>query len=177
MRDVVKHLQRIEEQILESLAWTSTSPVWSLVAGEVGSQVPSCEEVSLPTEELPPSIQQSPLSHHRTPSTAQPLRSPIAADRFKSPIVTAVARRQLFSSNSSGIGTSTLLSPVKLQFGPSSAQSPLKSPMKGTGKGRTGGLVLFFRKVYHLAHLRLDNLCASLNLDTEMKRRIWTCLE
>ena len=43
VRDVVKHLQRIEEQILESLAWTSTSPVWNLVAGEVGGQVPSQE--------------------------------------------------------------------------------------------------------------------------------------
>merc|ERR550534_679300 len=173
VRDVVKHLQRIEEQILESLAWTSTSPVWGLVAG---GEVPSCEEVSLPTEDLHPSLQQSPLSHHRTPSAAQPIRSPIAADRFKSPIVTAVARRQLFSANNSS-GASSLLSPVKLQFGPSSSQSPLKSPMKGASKGRTGGLVLFFRKVYHLAHLRLDNLCASLNLDTDMKRRIWTCLE
>ena len=173
VRDVVKHLQRIEEQILESLAWTSTSPVWGLVAG---GEVPSCEEVSLPTEDLHPSLQQSPLSHHRTPSAAQPIRSPIAADRFKSPIVTAVARRQLFSANNSS-GASSLLSPVKLQFGPSSSQSPLKSPMKGANKGRTGGLVLFFRKVYHLAHLSLDNLCASLNLDTDMKRRIWTCLE
>merc|ERR1719153_839743 len=65
VRDVVKHLQRIEEQILESLAWTSTSPVWGLVSG---GEVPSCEEVSLPTEDLHPSLQQSPLSHHRTPS-------------------------------------------------------------------------------------------------------------
>ena len=30
-RDVVKHLQRIEEQILESRAWVSSSPVWEAI--------------------------------------------------------------------------------------------------------------------------------------------------
>merc|ERR1719219_489150 len=43
---------------------------------------------------------------------------------------------------------------------------------------RTWSLSLFFRKVYHLAHLRLDTLCQSLQVtDEEVKRRIWTCLE
>ena len=195
VRDVVKHLQHIEEQILESLAWAAGSSVWALVAGAgEGGGVPSCEEVSLPTEDALPPALGSPLSHHmRTPGA---LASPIAADRFKSPIVTAVARRQLFSSG----GSAALGSPGKLQFGPAVPSSP----MKGRGP-RTGGLVLFYRKVYHLAHLRLDNLSMALKvraryvkyatlpcqglascfppnfplaqLDTEMKRRIWTCLE
>ena len=30
-RDVVKHLQRIEEQILEARAWSSSSPVWEAI--------------------------------------------------------------------------------------------------------------------------------------------------
>ena len=30
-RDVVKHLQRIEEQILECRAWASTSPLWEAI--------------------------------------------------------------------------------------------------------------------------------------------------
>ena len=30
-RDVVKHLQRIEEQILESRAWISSSPIWDAI--------------------------------------------------------------------------------------------------------------------------------------------------
>jgi len=169
VRDVVKHLQHIEEQILESLAWAAGSSVWALVAGAgEGGGVPSCEEVSLPTEDTLPPALGSPLSHHlRTPGA---LASPIAADRFKSPIVTAVARRQLFSSGSSS--AAALGSPGKLQFGPAVPSSP----MKGRSP-RTGGLVLFYRKVYHLAHLRLDNLSMALKLDTEMKRRIWTCLE
>ena len=45
-RDVVKHLQRIEEQVLESRAWVTDSPLWEALEKEGG--VPSCEEVSLP---------------------------------------------------------------------------------------------------------------------------------
>ena len=165
VRDVVKHLQMIEEQILESLAWASPSPVWTILAqsSEQGG-VPSCEEVSLPTEDLPPAQGglHSPVSHLRTPGAGpggEGFRSPIAADRFKSPIVTAVARRQLFSAGQPG---QSLLSPVKLQFGPA---SPMKSPMRPVGRARrTGGIGLFYRKVYHLAHLRLDNLCQSLQV-------------
>ncbi len=36
---------------------------------------------------------QSPLSHHKS----YVIRSPLAGDRFKSPVVTHLARRQLFS--------------------------------------------------------------------------------
>uniref|UniRef100_A0A493TEV0 RB transcriptional corepressor like 1 n=1 Tax=Anas platyrhynchos platyrhynchos TaxID=8840 RepID=A0A493TEV0_ANAPP len=43
-RDMVKHLNSIEEQILESLAWTRDSALWSaLQASE--NRVPTCEEV------------------------------------------------------------------------------------------------------------------------------------
>ena len=70
-RDVVKHLQRIEEQILESRAWTKDSPLWDAIEKDPQG-VPSCEEVSLPH---PPGsgmsnvdhhldVTQSPLSHH-----------------------------------------------------------------------------------------------------------------
>ncbi|KAF2976677.1 hypothetical protein EK904_015222, partial [Melospiza melodia maxima] len=43
-RDMVKHLNSIEEQILESLAWTRNSALWNaLEASE--NKVPTCEEV------------------------------------------------------------------------------------------------------------------------------------
>lgn len=42
-RDVVKHLNHIEEQVLECWAWTDESPVWGAI-DDAGS-VPSCEEV------------------------------------------------------------------------------------------------------------------------------------
>ena len=66
-RDVVKHLQRIEEQVLESRAWTSESPLWEAIERSGG--VPSCEEVSLPggpgaVHTGPTDFTQSPISHH-----------------------------------------------------------------------------------------------------------------
>ncbi len=73
-RDVVKHLQRIEEQILESRAWVSSSPLWDAIARDPQG-VPSCEEVSLPGQSVAAEPQQaevalpgqSPVSHHKRP--------------------------------------------------------------------------------------------------------------
>ena len=66
-RDVVKHLQRIEEQVLESRAWTSGSPLFEAIERNGG--VPSCEEVSLPggpgvMQTVPNDITYSPITHH-----------------------------------------------------------------------------------------------------------------
>eukprot|EP00092_Neocalanus_flemingeri_P022394 GFUD01024287.1.p1 GENE.GFUD01024287.1~~GFUD01024287.1.p1 ORF type:complete len:1025 (-),score=334.13 GFUD01024287.1:159-2831(-) len=204
-RDVVKHLQRIEEQILESRAWARSSPVWDAIAACGDQGVPSCEEVSLPAGDqghLP--VGQSPLSHHKAGLVTNSSQSPIVGDRFKSPIVTAVARRQLFSGGQPGqsilsAGHQSLLATTSPQHSPMKSglylpSSPLShhSPMKPqpvlassqalpttqpTKPRRTGSLALFLRKVYHLAHLRLENLCQSLQLPEEIVRRIWTCLE
>ena len=46
-REIVKHLQSIEEQILESRAWTSTSPLWDAIERDPNG-VPGWEDVSLP---------------------------------------------------------------------------------------------------------------------------------
>jgi len=194
-RDVVKHLQRIEEQILESRAWVHSSPVWDAIrASEFG--VPSCEDVSLPAMDTAAIAGQSPLSHHKSFA----IRSPMTGDRFKSPVVTALARRQLFSAGMDPSGVSVLsvvppaataitFSPMKSGSGILSPMRPggvMASPMKGgvaasRGGGRskrTGSLSLFLRKVYNLAHLRLETLCNSMQLmDSEVRRKIWTCLE
>lgn len=41
---MVKHLNSIEEQILESLAWTRDSALWTALQAS-GNRVPTCEEV------------------------------------------------------------------------------------------------------------------------------------
>ncbi|GFN79274.1 retinoblastoma-like protein 1 [Plakobranchus ocellatus] len=56
-RDVVKHLNHIEESILESYAWKSDSPLWDAIKEDL---VPSCEEVT-------------PLSHMEGWRTGPPL--------------------------------------------------------------------------------------------------------
>ncbi|XP_006003016.1 retinoblastoma-like protein 2 [Latimeria chalumnae] len=43
-REVVKHLNHVEEQILESLAWKQESPVWDAIK-DAENKVPTCEEV------------------------------------------------------------------------------------------------------------------------------------
>lgn len=44
-RDMVKHLNQIEEQILESKAWSADSALWSVLQ-DAGNKVPTVEEVS-----------------------------------------------------------------------------------------------------------------------------------
>ena len=43
-REVVKHLNQVEEQVLETLAWTSDSPLWEKLRG-AKEQVPACKQV------------------------------------------------------------------------------------------------------------------------------------
>ncbi|XP_027765382.1 LOW QUALITY PROTEIN: retinoblastoma-like protein 2 [Empidonax traillii] len=42
---------------------------------------------------------------------------------------------------------------------------------------KTDSLLLFFRKVYHLASVRLRNLCVKLDVSNELRKKIWTCFE
>lgn len=45
-RDMVKHLNQIEEQVLESQAWSMDSALWSALQA-AGNKVPTVEEVSV----------------------------------------------------------------------------------------------------------------------------------
>ncbi|XP_055578161.1 retinoblastoma-like protein 1 isoform X5 [Falco cherrug] len=49
--------------------------------------------------------------------------------------------------------------------------SPASKPKK------TGSLALFYRKVYHLASVRLRDLCLKLDVSNDLRRKIWTCFE
>ena len=117
------------------------------------------------------------------------LSAPMAGDRFKSPIVTAMARRQLFDGPDSGsirAGQSLLASPTKVSVvsGPNNKQQIIIAPATETRitlnqdkPKKTGSLGLFFRKVYHISHLRLETLCHALEISEEGKRKIWTTFE
>ncbi|XP_053256149.1 retinoblastoma-like protein 2 isoform X2 [Podarcis raffonei] len=54
----------------------------------------------------------------------------------------------------------------KQQMGSSSAKSR-----------KAGSLALFFRKVFHLASIRLRDLCLKLDISDELRKKIWTCFE
>ncbi|XP_070574365.1 retinoblastoma-like protein 1 [Ptychodera flava] len=245
-RDVVKHLNHIEEQILESLAWRQESPLWDAVK-DSGQGVPTCEEVTLPHQtdngqnpsqpsQNAQQVMGSPLMHPRVKrlATADALRkdvppqSPMSAhDRFSSP-QPGNTRRRLFTSGSSnptqssdspaaapsqsggsinadaaaaavaqrvaGIGQTVIpVQGVRNENGTityiavplaTSTSVQLTSPSKSPPKQqvpqkpkRTGSLGLFFRKVYHLANVRLLDLCNRLEINEELRRKIWTCFE
>ncbi len=110
-RDVVKHLNHMEEQILESMAWRYQSPLWDYLKNS-DQPIPSCEEVSLPSQIYPAgtsnltapspannkpsdeSIQKSTPQHPAPPFspstylTAKRAESSLAASLIQSPVST-----------------------------------------------------------------------------------------
>lgn len=216
-RDVVKHLNHIEESILESLAWRSESPLWDAIKE---SSVPGCEDVVLPNEQdvmkttvkHPAVIRVTETQPQQQQQRKDVLMSPpagvSAADRFSSPSPGS-AKRRLFSvltqptetpvssaenSSTEGRSLSTkttqiiafqqaqtndgrqILIPVHTII-----HSGTKDDKKETTKARprkTGSLALFFRKLYHLASVRLRDLCEQLYIDdVDLRKKMWTCFE
>ncbi|NXD88156.1 RBL1 protein, partial [Halcyon senegalensis] len=266
-RDMVKHLNSIEEQILETLAWTRDSALWSALQAS-GNQVPTCEEVILPSNFEAsnggsglghlPMMPRSPIIHPRVKEVRTDLGgslrrdlqllSPISVhERYSSPTAGS-ARRRLFGDDSpeemqvEKIGTEATklriasasgtaaenvsLSPVQAILTMATAAVPgitgervtipphgianemggimlipissLGQPCKvepqapchpqasqaqdvhlsSAGKPKkTGSLALFYRKVYHLASVRLRDLCLKLDVSNDLRRKIWTCFE
>ncbi|XP_075693649.1 retinoblastoma-like protein 2 isoform X2 [Rhinoderma darwinii] len=109
-REVVKHLNQIEEQILESMAWTHNSPLWDKIRDNDG-KVPLCEEVMHPHHfegavGIPNAV---PLTSRRVneiradaSSVGRNLSSssPTLFDRYSSPLA-GTARRRLFRDSDS----------------------------------------------------------------------------
>uniref|UniRef100_A0A8P4KGJ7 Retinoblastoma-like protein 1 n=1 Tax=Dicentrarchus labrax TaxID=13489 RepID=A0A8P4KGJ7_DICLA len=241
-RDMVKHLNSIEEQVLESRAWSADSALWTALQA-AGNKIPTVEEVSPGSVSVPgsasgaqthlPLVALSPIIHPRIREFRSGLGSarkdvppsPLSVhDRYSSPAAGS-AKRRLFGDDPptsgvapsmsplSSIGTqgtqATVLSfplqgmsndrtitliPVQpcdssgtitaqflLTASPSrvaSAPTASSEPQAGIGRPRrTGSLALFFRKVYHLASVRLRDLCVKLDIPSELRGKIWTCFE
>lgn len=259
-RDMVKHLNSIEEQVLENRAWTADSALWSALQA-AGNKVPTVEEVnfssSLDTGSSSgsgpgslnvgqthlPLVALSPIIHPRIrevrtglgSTTKNMPSSPLSVhDRYSSPAAGS-AKRRLFGDDlpapSPGVtlNGSPMASPAKrltftsastLKIAPQSSPArvvlqginsdrtitliPVQScdptnavtahfllttsprpvnlapttsdPQAGKPR-RTGSLALFFRKVYHLASVRLRDLCVRLDIRSELRGKIWTCFE
>ncbi|RZF44698.1 hypothetical protein LSTR_LSTR000650 [Laodelphax striatellus] len=236
-RDMVKHLNMIEEQILESLAWKNSSPLWEILA-KTNQSVPSCEDVSLPSQ-LQDHMKTS-TSQNGTPSksdTPKEASTPVASvsERFQSPLTMNFTKKpwRLVEANSvlksikpgqsllqvpnqqskgttvavpadgdekevkkyipitiSGTSGNFIIQTSKsttIQLPESAEKTDDTEKSEKTEKSvsqkenkpkRTGSLALFFRKFYHLASVRMHELCNQLNLmDTELRRKIWTCFE
>ncbi|XP_061217626.1 retinoblastoma-like protein 1 isoform X2 [Neopsephotus bourkii] len=249
-RDMVKHLNSIEEQILESLAWTQDSALWDALQAS-DNKVPTCEEVIFPSNFEAsnggsgfghlPMMPISPIIHPRVKEVrtdlggslrrdVQPL-SPISVhERYSSPMAGS-AKRRLFGDDtpkemqmekvltegtkltiapaSSIAAENVSASPGQTVLTMTTATVPGKTGQKitiplhgqpckteaqapchpqgnqahevhlssGNKPKRTGSLALFYRKVYHLASVRLRDLCLKLDVSNDLRRKIWTCFE
>ncbi|XP_067100005.1 LOW QUALITY PROTEIN: retinoblastoma-like protein 1 [Osmerus mordax] len=253
-RDMVKHLNSVEEQVLESRAWTASSALWGALQAD-GNKVPTVEEVNFPGSfdtgcgssgpAHLPLVALSPIVHPRIREFRSTLGSarkdvppsPLSVhDRYSSPAagsakrrlfgdepppgppghlappahspLASTAKRLSFSPGAmlkidsptllmSSPNSQTLTFPLQglktngggitlIQSGPITAQilltaspsrpSPAPQP-SATRPRRTGSLALFFRKVYHLASVRLRDLCVKLDISPELRGKIWTCFE
>lgn len=240
-RDVVKHLNHMEEQILESMAWRYQSPLWDYLKN-TEQPVPSCEEVSLPSQiypgiaasAVPPSPAPQPAQNEASAVKSTPQQpipyspstyvsnkraeSSLAASLLQSPLSSArplnertatpaqSSRRRLFPGSSASeaaaspapdhpaappVSSSAVTAslpekePVKVEQIAAAVEPSQPSPCvtttsssDGNKPKRTGSLGLFFRKFYHLASVRLQDLCNRLELfDEDLRKKIWTCFE
>ncbi|XP_047519291.1 retinoblastoma-like protein 1 [Pieris napi] len=158
-RDVIKHLNAVEEQVLESLVWTADSPLWDQLDN---TSVPPSAKVTIPESPLRRGIH-SPMS---------------TVDRYP-PLMADQAKKQLFKDNVKPGQSLLVQTNTKNESSPTSSNGEItpKTP-NTTPKKNNNSLMLFFRKFYSLAVVRMNDLCMRLRLtDDELKRKIWTCLE
>ncbi|KAJ8676249.1 hypothetical protein QAD02_012035 [Eretmocerus hayati] len=181
-RDMVKHLNRIEEMILESLAWKSNTPLWDALKA-VTNGVPSYEEVALPGtfDMVDPNtpghlVRRKYALDRGTPRDVNQSPTSSASDRFQrnSPTsASGLVKKRLFTENQS-----LLKSPAISRVSAPECQSPQKNGPVDQNKRKIGSLELFFRKFYHLTIMRMQTLCNSLEItDEDLKRKIWTIFE
>ncbi|XP_064023371.1 retinoblastoma-like protein 1 isoform X3 [Pogoniulus pusillus] len=257
-RDMVKHLNSIEEQILESLAWTRDSALWQALQAS-DNKVPTCEEVIFPCNLEAgsggsgaghlPVLPMSPIVHPRVKEVRTDLGgsfrrellplSPVSVhERYSSPAAGS-AKRRLFGDDSpkemqvekiftegtklsiapaaeevpaahtvlavaaaavpaqagpklslhgitNEVGGIALI-PISMSLGqPCKVEAPCRAPghqaqeeplLAVSKPRRAGSLALFYRKVYHLASVRLRDLCLKLDVSSDLRRKIWTCFE
>ncbi|XP_063718211.1 retinoblastoma-like protein 2 isoform X2 [Symsagittifera roscoffensis] len=172
-RDVIKHLNWVEESILEEHVWQSDSPLWidiEQAAGELPSGftgVPRCIDVLLPNQM---SNSTSAALKNRVQNKLQGSESVRAANTMKLVTSSGQTLISLPSTSTNSLGTSKLIDQLnqnQLTMNPlnaTSSQLSGVSPTKMTldKPRKTGALSLFFRKVYLLASVRIRQLMAGL---------------
>ncbi|XP_038069969.1 retinoblastoma-like protein 1 isoform X2 [Patiria miniata] len=109
-RDIVKHLNHVEEEILQDRAWRSDSPIWDALRDSKDGP-PSCEDVSVTT--------QTDANARTNGGASQPYRSPVMHQRV----------RMLMETDPAAKKDALLQSPT-------SARDRFSSPSPGSAKRR-----------------------------------------
>ncbi|BET00052.1 Retinoblastoma-associated protein A domain [Nesidiocoris tenuis] len=192
-RELVKHLNAIEESILESYAWSKESPLWKALA-ESTSPIPTCEDVVQEgAVEVTEVTRNGATSGDKLAELASRssvlMNSPGAplVDKFMSPVK---SKRPLSAETADqppekktavakdGAQVAVIAEPND-QASNDTRPDAQRAIARGIKKPkRTGSINLFFRKFYYLAVVRMLDMCNQLELsDIELRRKIWTCFE
>lgn len=180
-RDIVKHLNSIEESILSSILWRSDSLIWEAI--RKNREIPKFEEIALPGH----IVYNSSENHDRKPTninsgvnapSAPKSPGPSAVETFQSPNNgTAIVKRPILLKAGQSLLQSTKPNDAailpKQEINPDNPSvSSLNRPLK------SGSLNIIFRKFYNLAGVRMEHLCCKAGItDTALKLKIWTVLE
>lgn len=161
-REVIKHLNQIEEQILECHAWKDDSPLWDVIR-RAQQNIPQCKEV-FPQWRIE-TFQESLKNDDSASSMAHPSLGGSGSNQGH--LDTNRTGLQKSSSGSCHGRTATQADPAV----PSPEASGDNRPP------RCDSLALFFRKVYHLAAVRFLDMCERLGIQKDIQHKIWTCFE
>ncbi|OAF70168.1 Retinoblastoma-related protein 1 [Intoshia linei] len=184
-RDIVKHLNRIEESILEYQAWSPNSTVWDLIK-QYNNKGPCCADVMLPAtiqdsynynKKRTQSIKLNKMDFTRSPIIDPSLMTERTDSNgvFNSPISTALGfekdNLKTKKNNSNDNKISIKIENLQDDEDIVDESKTLKiNPIPSS-------LALFFRKVYHLSSVRMRNLCSYLNISWNLQQKIWTTIE
>ncbi|XP_064615669.1 retinoblastoma-associated protein-like [Liolophura sinensis] len=154
-KDIIRHLQGVENRILESIAWEEDSPLFEALY--------MCDVTQIAGSHPP----NSDNNNVQGASAAELCLSPVCT-RQTTPITPPGQ-----VSNGSGLSSP---SPRKNQEC-SPSHTPGTSPRSPSTPRRSQSLNLFFNKVCRLGYHRLQALCNFLDVPKDLQHKAWTCFE
>ncbi|KAF7697086.1 retinoblastoma-associated protein [Silurus meridionalis] len=151
--EMVEHLGRCEQQIMESIAWKSGSLLFELL--RLSREDGSGEQAE------PPATLNQPLQHNHT-----------AADLYLSPVRPS---RRVAPPPPPPAAAAAAAAVAEADI---PALPPSHPPAPGTRQHRSNSLSLFYKKLYRMAYLRLKMLFSQLlTSHPELEVIIWTLLQ
>ncbi|XP_048258242.1 retinoblastoma-associated protein-like isoform X2 [Haliotis rufescens] len=150
-REIIKHLQWVETQILETIAWKEGSSLFSAIENS---------DIMMTQPQSPSASSQN---SHNTNTAADMYLSPMHP---RSGILPPTPTKGSSSVNSSA--------------SPRAAASPGSQDGASTSRPaprRSQSLNLFFSKVGRTGFHKLQKLCTMLEVTKEIQQKIWTCFE
>ncbi|XP_005106407.1 retinoblastoma-associated protein [Aplysia californica] len=166
---IVKHLQNVEQYILESLAWKKDSMLFNVMGTwEVG-------QMTTPTN--------SPAKSPDKSNSVRAEQNESPAHLFMSPV------RQLFPPQGSPVkveqSASTPISSPSKTESPAKEGSPAHSANSSSDTStsvrpparKSQSLSHFLSRVCRLGYCRLSKLCTNLQIAKDVQHKIWTCFE